>query len=243
MLAVCSPSRSLTSLNVNRLICPLFSQWTWGSKEIMGECENIWKSWRMMLTNFKTNSFRLLRGLMCQALCFAGLVPWNKALAPPPQPKPARWVLLFAPFPRWCYQSLERLKAVLGARGSKALRRSRLPSAHVFATDPRPWVSLIKNKHHSELHFQGNICYFIGKSWYSHIYSFIQQLGNLWNTKENKNAPMSYRVQRGQFHLLYPTCPMPPRAVLRENSNKTRNNPTTSQWLWECPYIQEEQKL
>lgn len=148
-------------------------------------------------------------GLCARHCASQALVPWK--LAPPPQLKLARWVLLFAPFPRWWHQSLERLKTVLGARGSQALRQSRLPSVHPRGVhhiaawaDPRPWVSLIKNKHHSELHFQGNICYFIGKSWYSHIYSFIQQLGNLWNTKENKNAPMSYRLQRGRFHLLYP---------------------------------------
>lgn len=40
-----------------------------------------------------------------------------------------------------------------------------------------------KNPHHSGLHFQCNI-YFIGKSWYSHIYNCIQQLDNSWDTKQ-----------------------------------------------------------
>lgn len=90
----------------------------------------------------------------------------------------------------------------------------------------RPARGLLKDKHHAEPCFRCNICCFIGKSWYSHIYNFIQQLDNLGDTKEN-NAPVSYRVQEGpvggrRLHT-------PESSVLSENETESKNTPPTSQ--------------
>lgn len=69
-------------------------------------------------------------------------------------------------------------------------------------------------------------------------------MDSLWDTQENENAPMSYRVQNGQACLIYHhVSEATEQSVLREYWNENENNPTTSQWLCERAYIQKEQEV
>lgn len=69
-------------------------------------------------------------------------------------------------------------------------------------------------------------------------------MDSLWDTQENENAPMSYRVQNGQALLIYHhVSEATEQSVLREYWNENENNPTTPQWLCERSYIQKEQEI